>query len=127
MTFGGAWGGGRVSAGTGGGSSDTTPPVIADYNPPLGTPIARTGTIQFTATDAGSGIKRVIIVAAYAATGVDELVFDGDNFRGAYAGRSRVEIIPSGYRFSIGRGAGGFLSQPSFTAFAVDKAGNENV
>lgn len=126
MTFGGAWGGGRVSAG-GGGSSDHTPPVIADFNPPLGTPIARAATVQFTVTDDSSGLGKVIIVAAFAVTGIDELVFDGDNFRGAYTGRSRRELITGGYRFTIARGAGGFPSTPSFSVFAVDRAGNENI
>lgn len=127
MAFGRGWGGGRSSGSSGGGGSgDVTPPVLADYNPPLGTPIPRTGTVQFTVTD-DQGLRRVIIVAAYDTTGIDELVFDGDGFRGAYAGRSRRENIAGGYRYTVGRGVGGFPSAPKFRVFAVDTAGNENI
>lgn len=127
MSFGRGWGGGGgSSSGGGGGSSDVTPPLIADFNPPAGTPIAKTGNVQFTVTDESSGIARVIIVAAYDATGIDELVFDGDEFRGAYAGRSRREIIAGGFQYTVARGVGGFPSDPKFRVFAVDRAGNES-
>ncbi len=128
MGFGGGWGGGRSSGSTGGGGggSDTVPPVLADYNPPLGTAIPRTGTVQFSVTD-DQALRRVIVVAAYAATGIDELVFDGDGFRGAYASRSRRETIAGGYRYTVGRSAGGFPSAPRFQVFAVDTSGNENI
>lgn len=121
MPFGMGWGGGR-----GGGTLDVAPPVLADYNPPLGTPIPRTGTVQFTVTD-DHGLRRVIVVAAYDATGIDELVFDGDGFRGAYAGRSTRDNVAGGYRYTVGRGNGGFPSAPKFRVFAIDKSGNENV
>lgn len=124
MGFGGGWGGG--SGGTGGGSSDVIPPVLADYNPPLGTPIARTGSVQFTVTD-DTGLRRVVIVAAFDVTGIDELVHDGDDFRGAYSSQSRRESIAGGFRYTVARGAGGFPSAPKFRVFAIDRSGNENI
>ncbi len=127
MAFGSGWGGGIGSddGGGGSGSSDVTPPVLADFSPPLGTAIGRTDQIHFTVTD-DVAIRRVIIVAAYTATGIDELVFDGDNFCGAYAGRSRREVIANGFRYTVARGRGGFPSQPIFRTFAIDQSGNEN-
>lgn len=64
------------------------------------------------------------MVAFFPATGVTELVHDGDAFRGFYAATSSRTMIGGGFRFTVLR-SGGWPGAPTIQAFAIDHAGNE--
>jgi len=104
--------------------TDATPPVVGNYSPAPGTPIAKTTSISFDVTDETGGFRRVFVVAFYPATGISELIHDGDGFRGFYSSTSARRAIAGGFRYTVLR-AGGWSAAPTIQTFAIDLAGNE--
>lgn len=103
---------------------DESVPVVANFNPTPGTPIARTAPIAFDVTDDSGDFRRIFVVAFFPATGATEVVHDGDSFRGHYAAGSARTMIASGFRFTVLR-TGGWPGAPTIQTFAIDRAGNE--
>lgn len=108
--------------GAGGGAPDTTPPVVGNFVPTPGTPLARQDSISFDVTDA-SPIK-VLIVGARFADGTYEIIHDGVDFAPRYAGFSSRVAISGGFHFDVRRRLG-WLSGPTIIVWPVDDAGNE--
>ncbi len=104
--------------------SDATPPIVGNYSPLAGTPIAKTTSISFDVTEETGAFRRVFVVAFYSATGISELIHDGDGFRGFYSTTSARRAIAGGFRYTVLR-AGGWPAAPTIQTFAIDLAGNE--
>lgn len=133
-----AMGSGNIPGGTGGGDvssqptdcDDSIPPVVTNFFPPSGSQITSTQRIQFDVTDVGitqDGLFRcLIIVAEYPATGLQELVHDGDVFTNFFIQSSSRHVIPGGFRYSVSR-FGGWLSSPTIRVFATDAGGNQAI
>lgn len=106
------------------GALDTVPPVIDNFDPPQGTAIDPAQGISFDVTDNSGNFRRIVVHAVFD-DGVEEVVHDGDSFRGFYqVGNSRV-FIAGGYRYNLLR-AGGWPGNPTIRAFAIDASGNED-
>jgi hypothetical protein len=103
---------------------DTSVPVVGNFNPAPGTPVARTGPISFEVTDDSGDFRRIFVVAYFPATGVTEVVHDGDGFRGHYAAGSSRTMIAGGFRYTLLR-TSGWPGAPTIQTFAIDRAGNE--
>lgn len=103
---------------------DTTKPTISNYLPPADASIEATDPIQFDVTDDSGAFVRIIVTVTLA--GVTEVVHDGSQFRGLYAGLSARALIANGFRFTVAR-QGGWTASPTFETFAIDAAGNEAV
>lgn len=104
---------------------DETPPVIDNYVPALLTEIAKNQSVQFDVTDNTGQFTRIVVACNFAETGIEEVVHDGDEFRGAYKGKSSRSAIAGGFRYTVLRGAGGWIDDPDFRCFAIDRSGNE--
>lgn len=104
--------------------ADTTAPTVTNFEPAPGTPIARTAAVSFDVTDESGDFRRIFIVAFFPATGIAEVVHDGDAFRGYYAANSSRTMIAAGFRYSVLR-TGGWPAAPTIQTFAIDRAGNE--
>jgi hypothetical protein len=102
---------------------DVSPPAIANMNPPAGSTIGRTTKIAFDVTD-NDLLRRVLVVASYAATGRAELVHDGTSFRAPFATLSARSGVAGGYHYLVGR-SGGWANPPTIEIFAFDVSGNE--
>ena len=107
------------------GEADTVPPVIGNFSPSLLSEVAKNQAVEFDVTDDSSQFRRIIVVCNFAETGIEEVVHDGDEFRGPYKGKSSRSAIPTGFRYTVARGAGGWVDDPDFRCFAIDLAGNE--
>lgn len=105
---------------------DSTPPAIGNFSPAPGSVIAGTTTVVFDVTDDGGSFRRVIVTALFPRTGIEEVVHDGDGFRGLYSVVSSRVIIAGGFRYNVTR-SGGWPSSPEFKVFAIDPAGNEGL
>ena len=101
---------------------DDTAPVVTNYLPPGGTVIEATDPIQFDVTDDSGSFARILITVTQ--KGIQEVVHDGDIFKGLYAGLSERVIIAGGFRYTVAR-QGGWTDDPTFEPFAIDAAGNE--
>lgn len=104
--------------------ADTTAPIVSNFDPAPGTPIARTAAVSFDVTDESGDFRRIFVVAFYPTTGMTEVVHDGDAFRGHYAASSSRTMIAGGFRYSVLR-TGGWPGAPTIQTFAIDRAGNE--
>lgn len=103
---------------------DLTPPFVGNFDPPAGTAILKTTPISFDVTEDSGEFGRIFVVAFYPATGISELIHDGDGFRGYYAATSSRQAIAGGFRYTVLRSRG-WPSAPTIQTFAVDRAGNE--
>jgi hypothetical protein len=103
---------------------DATAPAVGNFSPAPGTPIARTRAVSFDVTDESGDFRRIFVVAFFPATGVTEVVHDGDGFRGFYAASSSRTMIAAGFRYAVLR-SGGWPAAPTIQTFAIDRAGNE--
>ena len=103
---------------------DATAPTVGNFSPAPGTAIARTGPVSFDVTDESGDFQRIFVVAFFPATGVTEVVHDGDGFRGFYAASSSRTMIAAGFRYAVLR-SGGWPAAPTIQTFAIDRAGNE--
>jgi len=103
---------------------DTTAPVVGNFSPPAGTPIAKLTPITFEVTEDSGDFQRIFVVAFFPTTGLVEVIHDGDGFRGFYAANSARAMIAGGFRYTVLR-SGGWLGAPTIQTFAVDRSGNE--
>lgn len=103
---------------------DDSPPVVGNFNPTPGTPLARMAPVSFDVTDDSGELRLIFIVAFFPSTGVTEVVHDGAGFRGFYAASSSRVMIAGGFRYTVLR-SGGWLAAPTIQTFALDRAGNE--
>lgn len=104
----------------------TAHPVIGNISPAPNTAINVNQSIQFDVTDASSSFRRVIVAVTQAnSAGVEEIIHDGDAFRGYFAGTSSRTVISGGYRFAVLR-SGGWQGAPTFRVYAVTTDGFEN-
>ncbi|HVW29228.1 MAG TPA: hypothetical protein VHC69_27870 [Polyangiaceae bacterium] len=103
---------------------DDTLPVVGNFEPAPGTPIARMAPVSFDVTDDSGELRLIFIVAFFPSTGVTEVVHDGASFRGFYSARSSRMMIAGGFRYVVLR-SGGWPAAPTIQTFALDRAGNE--
>lgn len=103
---------------------DVTAPAVGNFVPAPGTAIGRATPVTFNVTDESGQFRRVFVVASFAATGVCEVIHDGDTFRGFYVGNSSRVLIALGFRYTVAR-TSGWPSAPTIQTFAIDAGGNE--
>ncbi len=97
------------------------PPVIGNFSPAVGTPLARNDTVSFDVTDPTGLLRGEVFVVL----GSDVLVVhDGDRFRGRFTNFSSRAAIVDGFRYTV-RPNGGWTSAPTFEVHATDTDGNE--
>lgn len=104
--------------GTGG---ETTPPVIDNFSPAVGTPLARSDTVSFDVTD-NVALRRALVLVTLA--GETYCVHDGFTFRGEFSNLSTRSVIAGGYHYTVKRN-GGWIEPPDFEVLAIDTSGNE--
>lgn len=105
---------------------DVTAPVIANISPSPGASIDAGDSIALDVTDDSGAFARVMIVAFFEKTGIEEVVHDGSEFRGLYAvSESTRQVIADGYSYSFVRHGGWPSGQVTFRVFAIDSSGNE--
>lgn len=102
---------------------DADPPASAVVSPAPGTEITAATPIVFDVTDDSGLMRRVLVAVYYAATGITELVHDGDTFLGRFMACSRV-AIENGFRYTVVP-SGGWTSSPTIRIFAIDRTGKE--
>jgi hypothetical protein len=102
---------------------DIVAPVVSNVTPTPGTVITRSTPVGADITDNGT-FRRIIVAVFYPATGLTEMVHDGDAFRGFYALSSTREPISGGFRYRVLRD-GGWPSAPTLQAWPIDTRGNE--
>ncbi len=105
-----------------GGSADETAPTLSNLSPADGAALARTDTVTFDVTDA-VGLRDVLVMVEFPATGEYEVIHDGDNFAATYSSSTRTAIT-NGYRFVLTR-ENGWIGSPTFRVQAIDTSGNE--
>ena len=103
---------------------DITAPVVTGALPAPGSTIDPSTAIQFDVTDDGGAFRRIIISVLFEQTGMEEVAYDGDGFRGLYLGLSATQIVSGGLHFSLVRKEGWPYS-PTIKVFAIDTSGNE--
>lgn len=103
---------------------DSTAPVVLNYSPAPGSTISTGDSIAFDVTDNSGSFTRIMVVAWYRATGVQEVIHDGDGFTGYFNSTSSRVIISGGYRYTVAR-FGGWEHSPTIRVFPIDAAGNE--
>jgi hypothetical protein len=101
---------------------DTTPPVIGNFDPPVGTPLARGDSIAFDVTDNLDEIRRVIVLVTLG--GETYCVHDGFEFKGEFSNLSSRTSITDGWHYVVKRN-GGWTAPPTFEVHAIDTSGNE--
>ena len=103
-------------------------PVVDNLSPAAGASIGQLDPITFDVTDDSGEFTRILVVAFYAQTGIEEVVHDGEIFRGLYANtNSSRAVIANGFKYTIVRTGGLFPGNVTFRAFAIDKEGLENL
>jgi hypothetical protein len=113
-----------VPGGEGFPATDAIAPEVSNVSPAPGVAITAQTPVGFDVTDNRGAFRRVLVAALFPATGVTELVHDGDTFLGPYAPRSTRNPIAGGFRLSVLRD-GGWPSSPTLRIFAFDTTGNE--
>jgi hypothetical protein len=103
---------------------DTTAPVIDNFDPAVGSEIARTDPIQFDVTDDSEEEFAFISIIVRYTDGVTENIYNGSGFSPRFLVGSAKVAITGGYRFTIRR-TGGWLNTPIImTITAIDSSGN---
>lgn len=113
-------------AGTGGGGGGTpTGPVIQNFNPAVGLPIASGTVLSFDVTDQSGIIPFVALLAAFSGNPVQELVYNSVAFNAPYSNASNtVTAITGGLHFTLLRN-GGWPSNVTLLPIAFS-TGSEN-
>lgn len=106
-----------IPFGAGGGAA----PVIDNFSPSVGTPLARSDSVAFDVTDDTGLLRAEVFVTLGGDTFV---VHDGDIFRGAFANLSTRSPIAGGFRYNVKRN-GGWIESPTFEVHATDTSGQE--
>lgn len=104
------------------GAEEVTPPVVTPVSP-VGPALSTSTPIVFDVTDNGA-LGRVVVHAAFAELGLEEVVHNGDRFAPFYAASSSRTPIDGGWRYSVVRRAG-WPSSPVINVIARDAAGAE--
>ena len=107
------------------GAASTTPPVIDNFDPPVGTPINRDDVIRFDIIDL-SGLLRAEITVKLSNEDDRIVVHDGDQFCGRFTNLSSRTPIANGFAYAL-KPNGGWKGSPDFKVHAVDTAGNEAI
>lgn len=105
-------------------AAENAAPVVSNFLPPAGTTIDPTKSIQFDVTDDSGAFTRIIVTVTM--DGITEVVHDGEQFRGLFAGASQRWSITDGFRYAVAR-QGGWTAPPTFETFAIDQQGAEAV
>ncbi len=105
---------------------DTVAPVVGPFVPALGSVLPPTQPISFPVTDDSGAFRRIIVHARFA-DGLEEVVHNGDSFRGLYGGGNSARVITAGgFSYTILRGGGWPQGGPvTINVFAIDVEGNE--
>ena len=105
---------------------DTTPPVVGNFVPELGSNLPAAQPIRFDVTDDSGDFRRIIVHARFA-DGLEEVIHNGDSFRGLYGGgNSGRSLITGGFQYNVFRAGGWPQGGPvAINVFAIDVAGNE--
>lgn len=101
---------------------EITPPVVT-FITPGGTTIESDEPVEFEVTDNLGSFAKIIVIAWYQSTGVQELIHDGDNFTGYFSEDSSRVVIAYGYRYSVLR-LGGWENAPTIRVIPIDSSGN---
>lgn len=104
-------------------ATDHDPPTSSVVSPTVGTELAPTTPVVFDVVDDSGTFRRVIVALFYPATGITELVHDGDTFLGKFVSGARV-MIANGFRYTV-LPIGGWTSAPTIRIFAIDRTGKE--
>ena len=105
-------------------SPDAVAPVVSGVSPAPGTTITASTPLQFDVTDNTGAFRRIFVSVRFERTGVEEVAFDGDTFRGFYAAVSSRTMIAGGFHFSVRR-SDGWQDSPVLKVVAIDPSGNE--
>jgi hypothetical protein len=103
-------------------SSDTTPPVVYNWQPFFGRVIGRLDTIEFDVTD-DVGVETVLVTALFATSDL-ETVWSNSGFSEVYRRGSVRTPIPGGYHFVLRRTRGWLGPEVLIDVVATDLAGN---
>jgi len=105
---------------------DIIKPIVGNFLPALGSNIPSTQPISFTVTDDSGAFVRIIVHARFA-DGLEEVVHNGDSFRGLYGGGASSRILAAGgFGYTVFRTGGWPQGAPvALNVFAIDAAGNE--
>lgn len=96
-------------------------PVIGNFSPSVGTPLARNDAVSFDVTDDTGLLRGEVFVTLGSDTYV---VYDGERFRGQFANLSSRAAIVDGFRYTVRRN-GGWTEAPVFEVHATDTSGQE--
>jgi hypothetical protein len=116
-----AWG--IAVSGGGGGSGEIIKPVVTIITPLEN--LAFNDPIVFNVTD-NEGLANVQVTIKYAALGLAESAYDGENFAPNFLAPRRLSTktaISNGFRFTLYR-LNGWPSTPTLIVRAVDTSGN---
>lgn len=108
----------------GGGPNDDAAPQVTNVAPTPGATLTPDAAFSLDVTDE-TALARVFLTVAFAASGVVEVIHDGDAFMPLYAPASTRVVIPDGYHYVVRR-HGGWPSAPTFHVYATDASGNES-
>ena len=97
---------------------------VAALVSPAGPGVEPNEPIVVDVTDADSSIRRTFLVLRVPATGLEEVVFQGDRFAANYSASSSRTPITDGHRYSLRR-AGGWPGSPTIDVYAIDTTGEE--
>jgi hypothetical protein len=108
-------------------ASDGSAPIIEDFDPPLGTGVARNDALSFTLRDPSGDLALRMVFVAFGTRNAYELAYDGNGFRIPYLGSSSSPVT-GGARYTLRR-TGGWPIVAAKTALrlrviACDRAGN---
>ena len=117
------WGGSLTSGGGGGGGG--AGPLVTNFQPTAGTPIAQNQPIEFDILRATS-LAALVIVVDYFETGAREVAFDKEGFSLNYAQDSTMTVITDGKHVHLKR-RGGWFRSPRIIVTAADTNGNSSV
>jgi len=117
-----SWG---PDVGAGGGSADSTGPVITNVTPAQGVRRGSTQSVQFDVTD-DVALRRVFLYANFSVDKASEVVWNGLIFLFPYGLSIRTELIAGrSYRYIISRQGGWPTNDLALTVNAIDSSANE--
>lgn len=113
---------------TGNAPVEPVPPTVTIISPTAGTTISINTPIVFKVEDELDSFKRIILVIEFPASGIKEVVFDGNGFGPMYTnGSNTVSTIDNGFQYQILRNGGWIPNDgPILTPFVIDTSGGEN-
>lgn len=104
---------------------DLTLPSVVMVAPAVPGDVAPTDSLTFDVTD--NALRKVLVMAKFIATGLWEVIYDGDGFSPSFSGSSTRTAIVNGFRFVAIRAGGWPAGAFKLKVVAFDTSGNEGV